>query len=109
MLVFRVQNSIFFKVFFPGHLLSLSDLNCRLLRLPESSFSHGMFAKIDLSWKSFLKNSGMDFSCACGAMGAVLLTFLGLENKLENRTMFYEIQNLKTWIWVRRSVGLWAL
>ena len=34
--------------------------------------------------------------------------FLGLENKLENETIFNEKPNLEFWISVRRSGGFWA-
>ena len=34
---------------------------------------------------------------------------LSFENKLENETIFDEIQNLKFWIWWCISVSIWAL
>ena len=40
-------------------------------------------AKIDVSWKSFLVNFGMDFCCLSEALGAVFLTFLALKADLK--------------------------
>ena len=54
--------------------------------------------KINFSWKSCLVNYGMDFDCCFDAVGAVF-SFLGLENKLENETIFDETPNLKFSIW----------
>ena len=34
---------------------------------------------------------------------------LGLENKLENETCFSEKTDSEKWIWVCKSVGIWAL
>ena len=44
-----------------------------------------------------------------GCLESRFSEFFGLENKLENRTIFCEIQNLKPWIWLGRSAGFWAL
>ena len=49
-------------VLFPSHVLSLSDLSFRQLRLRNRRLRMEGIAKIDVSWKSFLKNSRMFFN-----------------------------------------------
>ena len=44
-----------------------------------------------------------------GRLGIGFSNFLSLENKLENETIFCEKPDLKTSIWLGRSVGIWAL
>ena len=45
-------------------------------------------AKIDFSWKSFLKNFGINCSCFVDALGAVFSDCLCLVNKLETKRFF---------------------
>ena len=56
--------------------LSISESKYRGLR------SEGI-AKIDLSWKSFLMNSGVDWCCFLEASGPVFLVFWALKTDLK--------------------------
>ena len=61
---FWVQNAlniILFLGLLPGHFLAISNSNVRRLGLPNRCSRMESIAKIDFSWKSFLKNFGIDF------------------------------------------------
>ena len=55
--------------------LAIFESNFRRVGLQNRRFRMEGIAKIDLSWKSFLKNSGMDLKCFCEALGTVFRTF----------------------------------
>ena len=74
-------------------------MNFRHLLFRNHRFRNEGIAKIDFSSKSCLKKSGMYSWFFVGGFGSCFSDFLGLENKLENRTIFYEIQHPNNPIW----------
>ena len=66
-----------------------------MLGAPNSRFSHGGYCKnrlfMEIVFKEFRDRSLVFFGCLRNRFS----DFLGIENKLENKTIFYETQNLK--------------
>ena len=65
-------------------------------------------AKNDLFLEIVFEEFRNVFLMFSGVFGRCFSEFLGLENKLENRTIFYEIQNPNNPIWWGISAGFWA-
>ena len=60
---------------------------------------------MEIVLKEFLDRFVVFFGC----LESCFSDYLGFENKLENKAIFCEKLDLKNWIWVRRSMGFWAL
>ena len=63
-MVFQIQNAFKFVLFlslFLCYFLAISDSIFRRLGLPNRGVRMEGIATIDFSWKSFLKNVGIDF------------------------------------------------
>ena len=79
MSVFQVQisfkNRFMFKFISILYLLVISESNFRLLGVPNRGFRMEGIAKIDVSWRSFLKNFWIVLLGFVNALGAVFLIF----------------------------------
>ena len=107
-------NSRCFKICFFCWLASRSFfidfwLESFTLGTPKSLFSHRRYCKNRFSWKLFFGETRDRFFLFLRCLGSRLSDLLGLENKLENETIFSEKLDPHNWIWWRRSWGIWAL
>ena len=89
-------------------MLSLSESNFRRVGLHNRCFRIESIEKMIFHGNRFQTISGL-LLILFGCLGGRCSDFLGFENKLENRTISHEIQNLKPWICGCRSMGIWAL
>ena len=106
----RVQNALFiFFSLFRSHVLLISNSIFRCLGLPDRCFRMEGLAKIEFSWKSVLKNFGIDLFVFFPCCWSCFSDFLGLGNKFENETVFSKKPDLEKWIWLGRSRGIRAL
>ena len=97
-----------FRACFQVIFLSLSESKFRF-GTSKSWFSHWRYCKnrlfVEIVFKEFRNRIWVFFWC----LEIRFSDFLGLENKLENETIFDEIPNPIFWIWCRRSGSFWAL
>ena len=76
--------------------VSISDSSVRRLGLQNRCFRIEGIAKFDLSWKSFLKNFGIDFDCFVDSLGAAFLIFEALKASLKTKRLLVKSQILRS-------------
>ena len=78
----EARNLIFLRACFQVIFLSISLSKFRRLGLPNRGVRKESIAKDDLSWKSFLMNSRVDFGSFWKALGPVFLVIWALKTDL---------------------------